>query len=364
MPTPMTSVTMCPASESRASELDSQPGDDLDDHEHGEQDERREQRTLVPFTGADRERGCASRSVLVVASPPVQSARGVFACHVPASIAPPSVDSPGDGDHADVVPTGDRRRAHAGAPRRADRLLLPDAGLGVRRRGRRAGDPHPGLAGLRPLRGAFRGAHLALSHRQQRVLRRPARPAAPGPADGDDRVRRGPPTGSIGVAAARERVRRTGPRQHRVDASQRPGRGRRRTGVDPSRLRRRPPAPAAAAARRADPARRLEVAGQRGRRVARHDGRRRQQRAPAGPRHDGRQAARRAADGRAERRGAARTARQVRRRLRALRHRGADDAHRRGRDAIDAAVGDVAGAGATRSSTGGRAPAPGVAGHG
>ena len=47
---------------------------------------------------------------------------------------------------------------------------------------------------------------------------------------------------------------------------------------------------------------------------------------------------------------------QLRRRLRALRHRGVDDAHRRGRDAVDAAVGDVAARAATRSSTGGRAP--------
>ena len=49
------------------------------------------------------------------------------------------------------------------------------------------------------------------------------------------------------------------------------------------------------------------------------------------------------ASGRPERRGAARAAHQVRRRLRALRHRGADDAHRRRCDAVDAAVGDVAG---------------------
>ena len=118
-----------------------------------------------------------------------------------------------DGDHTDVVPAGHRRRPHAGAPRRADRILLPDAGVGVRRRGCRAGDAHPRLAGLRPLRGTFRGAHLALSHRQQRVLRRPARPTAPRPADGDDRVRPGPPTGSSESPLARERVRRAGPRQ-------------------------------------------------------------------------------------------------------------------------------------------------------
>ena len=45
-----------------------------------------------------------------------------------------------------------RERAR-GAPRRADRLLLPDARLGLRGRGRRAGDVHARLEGPRPVRG-------------------------------------------------------------------------------------------------------------------------------------------------------------------------------------------------------------------
>ena len=69
-------------------------------------------------------------------------------------------------------------------PPGADRLLLPDARLGLRGRGRRAGDDGAGLAGHRRLRGPLGGALVALPHRHQRVPRHAPRPPAAGPADG------------------------------------------------------------------------------------------------------------------------------------------------------------------------------------
>ena len=57
-------------------------------------------------------------------------------------------------------------------------------GLGLRGRGRRAGDPGPGVEGHRPLRGPLVGAVLALPDRHQRLRRHAPRPAAPGPPDG------------------------------------------------------------------------------------------------------------------------------------------------------------------------------------
>ena len=47
MPMPMTSVSMCPASDSRASEPVTNAADDLDDHEHEQHEEGGEQRALV-----------------------------------------------------------------------------------------------------------------------------------------------------------------------------------------------------------------------------------------------------------------------------------------------------------------------------
>ncbi len=92
------------------------------------------------------------------------------------------------------------------APPRAHRLLLPHARLGLRGRGRRAGDDGPGLAGHRRLRGPVVAAVVAVPHRQQRVHRHAPQPAAPGPADGDGPVHAGG-RGQGDRAAARARLR-------------------------------------------------------------------------------------------------------------------------------------------------------------
>ena len=55
----MTSVSMWPASDSRASEPVTTAADDLDDHEHDEHDEGRGQPPLVPRAGRDRPVGVA-----------------------------------------------------------------------------------------------------------------------------------------------------------------------------------------------------------------------------------------------------------------------------------------------------------------
>ena len=102
------------------------------------------------------------------------------------------------------------------------------------------------------------------------------------------------------------------------------------------------PAPAAAPAGRADPARGPAVAGDGGRGAPRHDRRVGQQRAPASPgdaRDEGGCDHRRA---RADGRRAAGAPRALRRRLRALRHGLADVAAPRGRDVEHAAVRAVA----------------------
>ena len=95
-------------------------------------------------------------------------------------------------------------------------------------------------------------------------------------------VVRGPrPAGSaVGGALGRADPRRRGRARGR-----RPGRGRGRARVDPAGVRRRAPAPAAQAARGADPARGPALAGRRGRRAARHERRVGEQRPPAGPGH-------------------------------------------------------------------------------
>ena len=67
---------------------------------------------------------------------------------------------------------------------RADRLLLPHARLAVRGRGRRAGDVRARVAELRPLRGPRGAALVALPHRDERLPRHAERPGAPRAADG------------------------------------------------------------------------------------------------------------------------------------------------------------------------------------
>ena len=166
------------------------------------------------------------------------------------------------------------------APARAHRLLLPDARLGVRGRGRRAGHDGPRLARPRPLRGSLGAAVVALPDRHQRLPRhahgrqRRARPMDLGPARGRSSAASG--------RAARGDVDRADPRRARASPRRRPGRGRRWPGDDPARVRRRAPAPAAPPARRADPVRGAPLEGERGRGAAGHERRLGEQRASAG----------------------------------------------------------------------------------
>ena len=181
-----------------------------------------------------------------------------------------------------VVAQGGLERPRA-ASLGADRLLLPDARLAVRGRGRRAGDAHPRLARLSTA---------------SRAARRCARGSTGSP-------RTSASTCSTAASAARgrwtsARRRRPWSRQpeHRCPRStwiepipdepgqrrERPRRGRGRARDDPPGVRRRAAAPAAAPARRADPVRGAALEGHRGRGAARHERRLGQQRAAAGPR--------------------------------------------------------------------------------
>ena len=219
------------------------------------------------------------------------------------------------------VPTAGGRPGRARAvPPRADRLLLPHARLRLRGRGRRAGDDGAGVEGPRPLRGPVVAAVVAVPHRHQRLPRHAAGAAAPGPADGPrpgvDGRRRCSATG----LATRSWIQPDRRRQGRAASDGDPGRGGRRPGDHPPGVRRRPAAPAAAPAGRADPARGAALARRRGRRAARHQRSRRSTARCSGP---GRRSARSTpepdatADGRRRAGGAARP---LRRRLRALRH--------------------------------------------
>src|SRR5205814_10132889 len=76
-----------------------------------------------------------------------------------------------------------RRAAARTAPRRADRLLLPDARLPVRGGGRRPGNARSRLAEPRQLRGPGLTALVALPDRDQRLPRHAGRPRATRPAD-------------------------------------------------------------------------------------------------------------------------------------------------------------------------------------
>ena len=127
------------------------------------------------------------------------------------------------------------------------------------------------------------GAVVALSHREQRLLRHvegpPAARAADGPHGGRPRRRPGRPAhrrrsrGSVRSPTAASCSAATIPAEAAGDAR-----------VGAARVRRRAAAPPGAPARGADPARGVEVEGDRGRGAARHDGRVGQQRAAAGAR--------------------------------------------------------------------------------
>ena len=95
--------------------------------------------------------------------------------------------------------------------------------------------------------------------------------------------RRSPPTRRSGRRSPRATWIEPVPDERAVAVGRRSGRRRRRPRVDPAGVRRRAPAPAAEAARRADPARGPPLEGRGGRRAPRHERRVGEQRPPARP---------------------------------------------------------------------------------
>ena len=193
------------------------------------------------------------------------------------------------GDHGRTAGVGRLPAGRRPVPPRADRALLSDDRIGLRRRGHGPGDLPARLAGVRRLRGPLLGAHLALPHRHERVPDQPGEQVAsaaphrarPARRTGDGRARRGDRG-----AVARAGARRDGRRRQR-----RPRPRRRQPRLDPARLRGGAAAPATPPARRARAARRAALVGQGDRDRARHDRRRGEQRAPARARPARREAA-------------------------------------------------------------------------
>ena len=143
------------------------------------------------------------------------------------------------------------------------------------------------------------------------------------------------PVGREPEHAAGDHLDRADPRRLVVAEATR--RRRRVARDDPARVRRRAAAPAAAPARRADPLRGPALEGERGRRAARDERRVGQQRAAARAR-DARATSSTTRRAPSARRARPRAPRPLRRGLRGVRHRRADVADPRGRDAVDAAV--------------------------
>src|ERR1700761_8151574 len=79
---------------------------------------------------------------------------------------------------------GRTRAAVRAAPLGADRLLLSDARVAVRGRGRGPGHVPPGLAGVRPVRGPRSAPVVAVPDRDQRLPRHAERPQPPRATDG------------------------------------------------------------------------------------------------------------------------------------------------------------------------------------
>ena len=242
-------------------------------------------------------------------------------------------------------------------------LLLPDARVAVRGRGRRPGDVRPRLARLRPLRGALGAALVALPHRDERLPRH-ARAAGSGAPGRWTSGRRGEPVVANLHALPEVTWIEPMPDALVVAAEGDPAEVDGRARDDPARVRRRAPAPAAAAARGPDPLRGAALAGdarsaellettvasvnsalQRARATLEaSDAHGRGDPAPELDEAD------------------ARAPRALRRRVRALRHGRAHVADPRGRDAVDAAVRPLARAAATTSSRGGSGPGIGCRG--
>ena len=119
------------------------------------------------------------------------------------------------------------RAGARGPPPGADRLLLPDARLGLRGRGRRAGDDGARVARRRPPAGARGAEVVAVPDREQRLLRH-----APGRRSGAPSrwtsARRRPPTPRSAPACPSTPGSSRSPTRRSCSRRGRPGRGRRR----------------------------------------------------------------------------------------------------------------------------------------
>ena len=221
-------------------------------------------------------------------------------------------------------------------PPGADRLLLPDARLGVRGRGRRPGDDAAGLAQRRRASRAARACARGSTASPPTSASTCSARSSGGPGPWRWARPRRPTSRYLGPMLPEATWVTPIPDARRRARGRRPGRGRPVPRVDPPRLRHRAPAPPGPPAGRADPLRGAALAGRRGGRAPRHERGRRQQRPAAGPGHAARPAGR--ADARTPSTRRRRAAGALRRRLRALRHRAAGDAAARGRRPVDAAV--------------------------
>ena len=184
----------------------------------------------------------------------------------------------------------ERRRARTparAAPPRADRLLLPDARLRrsrprtpCRRRWCGPGSAYDRFEGRSSLRSWLYRIATNVCLDMLGGKQRRARPM--------DMIasRQVGPTQPGADAAARRRGSSRCPTGRVVPDGGDPGEVAVAQRVGPPGVHRRAAAPAAAAARRADPARGAALEGRRGRRAARHDRRLGEQRAAAGPGHD------------------------------------------------------------------------------
>src|SRR5579863_5245074 len=117
------------------------------------------------------------------------------------------------------------RAAYRAVPARTARALLPDARLGLRRRGPGAGDPGAGLAVVQRLPGQVVAADLAACDRYERLPAGDREPGPPAAALGPGRAGRRPGR-PAGPGAAGDPVAAADPGRAGVPRARRPGRGR------------------------------------------------------------------------------------------------------------------------------------------